>query len=374
MRIKALCAGLLALPLAASAQSVDLSYEVTDLGGGLFQYDFELTTDAGWAPGMGWRWFIFGDCAGCPTPLTGFVGDPASLPIGPWTGYSSSSGGHNGPTLSPVLEYWTPLDGEEFLVWSGTSTADLPQGDLLFSTIAGTIGGAVAADFKVATREGGGGGVCPSCLADCDGSGELDFFDFLCFQNLFAAGDLCADCDSSGTLDFFDFLCYQNEFSAGCPVSAIEQFGTEAPPSVLCGERMTSFPLDARPPFTVVTDVPSPLGGNLTFSTGCDVRTIGGGWATWSHGYTGNVYYTLGAASLDVGVPANSAFYLYAEPNPFALIEFEITRDGGDSVVDSIHGSSGAKGFGFCGGVKSVNVRTTDGFTDFAVGEFGIAN
>ena len=26
-----------------------------------------------------------------------------------------------------------------------------------------------------------------------------------------------ADCDQSGTLDFFDFLCFQNAFAAGCP-------------------------------------------------------------------------------------------------------------------------------------------------------------
>jgi hypothetical protein len=58
---------------------------------------------------------------------------------------------------------------------------------------------------------------CPVCAADCDGSGGLDFFDFLCFQNLFAAGDPAADCDGSGELDLFDFLCFQNEFAAGCP-------------------------------------------------------------------------------------------------------------------------------------------------------------
>ncbi|MFG0285297.1 MAG: FG-GAP-like repeat-containing protein [Phycisphaerales bacterium JB039] len=55
------------------------------------------------------------------------------------------------------------------------------------------------------------------CYADCDGSGALDFFDFLCFQNAFAAGDPYADCDGSGALDFFDFLCFQNAFAAGCP-------------------------------------------------------------------------------------------------------------------------------------------------------------
>ncbi|MFG0283004.1 MAG: hypothetical protein ACF8R7_01155 [Phycisphaerales bacterium JB039] len=59
---------------------------------------------------------------------------------------------------------------------------------------------------------------CPApCYPDCDGSGALDFFDFLCFQNAFAAGDDYADCDESGALDFFDFLCFQNEFAGGCP-------------------------------------------------------------------------------------------------------------------------------------------------------------
>ncbi|MFG0286270.1 MAG: hypothetical protein ACF8R7_17800 [Phycisphaerales bacterium JB039] len=55
------------------------------------------------------------------------------------------------------------------------------------------------------------------CYADCDGTGVLDFFDFLCFQNAFATGDPYADCDGTGVLDFFDFLCFQNEFAMGCP-------------------------------------------------------------------------------------------------------------------------------------------------------------
>jgi hypothetical protein len=58
---------------------------------------------------------------------------------------------------------------------------------------------------------------CPDvCYPDCDASGELDFFDFLCFQNAFAAGEPRADCDGSGRHDFFDFLCFQDEFAAGC--------------------------------------------------------------------------------------------------------------------------------------------------------------
>src|SRR5690606_523643 len=147
--------------------------------------------------------------------------------------------------------------------------------------------------FDDIAYQGGGGAPCPACLADCDGSGAVDFFDFLCFQNMFAAGDLCADCDGSGGLDFFDFLCFQDEFAAGCPVADIGQFGSGAPRTAYCAPRMTSFPVDARALFTGVTTVPSPLGGDVGYSSPCNIRQIGiGGWATWSHGYTGSVYYS----------------------------------------------------------------------------------
>jgi hypothetical protein len=59
-----------------------------------------------------------------------------------------------------------------------------------------------------------------TCRADLTGDGVLDFFDFLEFQNLFAAGDLRADFTGDGVLDFFDFLAFQDEFAAGCPQPA----------------------------------------------------------------------------------------------------------------------------------------------------------
>ena len=61
------------------------------------------------------------------------------------------------------------------------------------------------------------------CYADCNGSGTLDLFDFLCFQNSFVNGEPYAcDCDiTTGTnppvCDIFDFLCFQNAFVGGCP-------------------------------------------------------------------------------------------------------------------------------------------------------------
>jgi hypothetical protein len=66
-----------------------------------------------------------------------------------------------------------------------------------------------------------GAATAQECYADCDGSGELDFFDFLCYQNLFTSGVIEADCDGSGELDFFDFLCFQEEFAAGCPAGDV---------------------------------------------------------------------------------------------------------------------------------------------------------
>lgn len=54
------------------------------------------------------------------------------------------------------------------------------------------------------------------CAPDCDGSGDLDLFDFLCFQNHFDAGDLRADFDGDGELTIFDFLAFQNAYQDGC--------------------------------------------------------------------------------------------------------------------------------------------------------------
>jgi len=54
------------------------------------------------------------------------------------------------------------------------------------------------------------------CVADCDGSGTLNIFDFLCFQTAFGNGDPEADCDDNGNLNIFDFLCFQTAFGNGC--------------------------------------------------------------------------------------------------------------------------------------------------------------
>jgi hypothetical protein len=55
-----------------------------------------------------------------------------------------------------------------------------------------------------------------ACPGDCDGSGQLDIDDFVCFQTFFVLGDDNADCDASGTLTIDDFICFQTNFVLGC--------------------------------------------------------------------------------------------------------------------------------------------------------------
>ena len=148
----------------AQAASLNLNYTVETLTDGLFNYSFQLkvdNTDNSYVPGQAWRWIIFGDTPFYPSAppfgegtLPNWVGDLSKS--SPWiTSFSTTVGGHNGPTLygTPgidVLDWWIPSDVNDYLYWSGKSTAKLSQGELLFSTLAGTLNGATPADFKVA--------------------------------------------------------------------------------------------------------------------------------------------------------------------------------------------------------------------------------
>lgn len=55
-----------------------------------------------------------------------------------------------------------------------------------------------------------------ACYADCEDDGDLDIFDYLCFQGLFAELNPYADCERDGDWDTFDFLCFQGEYANGC--------------------------------------------------------------------------------------------------------------------------------------------------------------
>jgi len=152
--------------------------------------------------------------------------------------------------------------------------------------------------------------------------------------------------------------------------------GTDPPPPVLGPYTMTSFPADSQAEYALVTSVASPLGGTVDFSAELDHRIVGSSWATWSHGYAGDVYYTNGAMSVTLTLPSNTgAFYFYAEPNPMETYLITATAQDGTQISQSVTGNSGACGYGFwaTGGdlISSIGV-VCDG-ADFGVGEFGIA-
>lgn len=150
--------------------------------------------------------------------------------------------------------------------------------------------------------------------------------------------------------------------------------GTGAPPAALGPYAISALPFDTTSIYSDVTSAPGnpPLSGSVGFSTACNVRQIGSGWATWSHGYTGKVYYTNGAYSVTLDVPDDTAAFLtYVEPNPFSWYDITVTAQDGTSITQSVTGSYGAHGFGFYGtGGSTVQSITISSATDFAFGEF----
>jgi len=163
---------------------------------------------------------IFDDVGGVPTTELVELVDPPVIGIGIDT-YSFTP-----PAAFPLeggQTYWIVVYnvGAGDMDWKASSPGVTPTGIAThaggyFSTTSGplppTTSSSILNSYGVQGTSGSAG-----CYADCDDSGTLDFFDFLCFQNAFAQMDPYADCDGSGTLDFFDFLCFQNEFAAGCP-------------------------------------------------------------------------------------------------------------------------------------------------------------
>jgi hypothetical protein len=123
---------MLAAAGAAVATPLRMDYCVEPQSGGTFLYHFKIVldnNDGTWAPGQGFGWFIFGDQMNATSPINDFMGDPASLPIGPFTDYQGSSGFHNGPTLGPVVvlmppfpeNLWVPTAVGDQLMWNGTA-------------------------------------------------------------------------------------------------------------------------------------------------------------------------------------------------------------------------------------------------------------
>ena len=157
-----------------------------------------------------------------------------------------------------------------------------------------------------------------------------------------------------------------------------EARGTDAPEATLGGYTMTTFPDDPRPtiPNPYVTSVDSPLGGTVDFGSDMWHFTISPqGWSNWSHGYTGDVYWTATNSSVKLTLPAQTgAFYFYAQPKTGSG-EVAITASSNNTeVIQDVQSDGGAAYFGFyADGTDTISSIMITSSIDFAVGEFGIA-
>jgi hypothetical protein len=154
--------------------------------------------------------------------------------------------------------------------------------------------------------------------------------------------------------------------------------GANAPPATLGPYAMTKFGPDPQPLNDGTVSGVSDPAGTLSFSPPLNHSRVGNGWATWSHGYTGDVYWTSTGSTIMITLPAGTrAFYLYAEPNAFALFNVTATaQDGTTSGPVAVQGNGGAAYFGFYAtgtpNIATITVTTTD-TTGLGVGEFGIS-
>lgn len=152
--------------------------------------------------------------------------------------------------------------------------------------------------------------------------------------------------------------------------------GPGAPPAMLGPWAISALPQDTQPTgYTPVTTVPGspPLTGPVTFSIPLLHAQVGWDWATWSHGYSDDIYWTGGAYEVTVNLPAGTAaFLLYAEPNPFGPYQIDAIANDGTTVSQMPDGYAGACGYGFytTGGSTIASIKVTSPSADFAIGEF----
>lgn len=160
--------------------------------------------------------------------------------------------------------------------------------------------------------------------------------------------------------------------------------GTDVPPTDLGGYTFTPFPADPNPINAITYSLTSPLGGDLVLEADLPPPfsyhlTVGHGWATWSHGYTGDVYSDNLSHSFTLTLPSSTgAFYLYVEPNPQYPVPVKVTADettpAGTSISTLVTGFYGANGFAFVAPAGStISTIHVSSLYGIGIGEFGIA-
>ncbi len=159
--------------------------------------------------------------------------------------------------------------------------------------------------------------------------------------------------------------------------------GTAAPPSTVGTFVVTPYdlaPQAAIPNLTNVSLIPgSPIPPDTATSFPVQKRTVGDGWTSWSHGYTGPVFYTVPTVPpLALTIAPAQAFYVYVEPaafgQPYAVTV--ATNVGGSSGPVFVDADGGATGFAFYTtageSITSVTITADDNAQGFALAELGL--
>ncbi len=155
---------------------------------------------------------------------------------------------------------------------------------------------------------------------------------------------------------------------------------TNAPASTLGPYKVSAFAEDMRPTYLQYTFVESPFKGNVLFSIPLEHHKISEGWMTWSHDYSGDIYWTSeNDYSVTLEMPDNTtSFYFYAQPKMAIVNTIRVSAYDGIDCVERISqevfGNSGACYFGFYGTEGSViDIIQIDSNAPYAIGEFGIS-
>ena len=181
-------------------------------------------------------------------------------------------------------------------------------------------------------------------------------------------------------------VCASLAFSAGSASAAVTfdgSPGTGPPPATLGPYTMTSFPAtDSRTPFTTVTTIPSPLGGDVGLDSPFQLLPLGGGWSSnWTAGFSGTIYFSSFDDSAVLTLPADTkAFYFYSHSNAagFKTVTAQ-TQDGTTSGPVSVFGGSSgnAQYFGFYATgadvISTITITYPAGSLGFGIGQMGIA-
>jgi hypothetical protein len=152
--------------------------------------------------------------------------------------------------------------------------------------------------------------------------------------------------------------------------------GTGAPPATFHGWTMTAVPSDTRATSVSYWSVEGLGAGDpIQFNPQVIHYEVPTSWATWSHGYTGDVYYSNGVTVAITFPQDTCAFIFYAEPNNFDPHTMTIEYASGYIITQAVVGQSGAYGFAITydieyGAPTSVTVSAPAAAAGFAVGEF----